>query len=298
MTRKRLLVVLGPTAVGKTALSILLAKKFNTEIVSADSRQFFRELKIGTAKPSEKELLEVPHHFINSHSIETDFNVGKYEQEALEKIEALFKEKDQVILTGGSGLYINAVCDGMDALPPVQEAIREQLNNTYQTQGLAFLCAQLKDLDPQYHSEVDLNNPHRIVRALEVCLSTRQPYSSYRLKTKKERPFSVLKIGLTLPRPLLYQRIDERVDDMIASGLVEEAKSLFPKRHMNPLQTVGYTELFNFFEGHLSREAAISKIKQNTRNYAKRQLTWFNNDKEVHWFEPGDWDGMLALINR
>ena len=298
MTHKRLLVILGPTAVGKTALSILLSKKYNTEIVSADSRQFFKELNIGTAKPSDAERNEVPHHFINSHSIETDFKVGNYEVEALEKINLLFTEKDLVILTGGSGLYINAVCDGIDALPAGDEAIRATLNDTFKTHGLAALVAELKVLDPVYFSQVDLSNPHRIIRALEVCLITGQPYSSFRIKTKKERPFSILKIGLNLPREQLYQRINDRVDAMIASGLVDEAKSLFSKRHLNPLHTVGYTELFNFMEGSLTLEAAIAKIKQNTRNYAKRQLTWFNKDQAVYWFEPGDLDVIMALVEK
>jgi tRNA dimethylallyltransferase len=293
---KTLIVVLGPTAVGKTALSIALAKKYKTEIISADSRQFFKELSIGTAKPSPVELAEVPHHFIGTHSIHENLNIGWYEDAAMACITTLFKTKDMLILTGGSGLYINAVCEGLDALPEGNETLRAELNETLKTKGLSALGAQLKTLDPLYFSQVDPSNPHRIIRALEVCLLTGKPYSSFRIKTKKERPFSILKIGLSLPRENLYQRINTRVDVMLESGLIAEAKSMLADRHCNALQTVGYTELFDFFDGKYTLEEAVTKIKQHTRHYAKRQMTWFKKDETISWFHPEEMDLIIKKI--
>lgn len=294
--KKQLIVVLGPTAVGKTALSIQLAKRYHTEIVSADSRQFFRELVIGTAKPSPDELNEVPHHFINSHSIDEGLNVGRYEEEAIPLINTLFKTRDIVLLTGGSGLYINAVCNGIDDLPEGDETLRNQLNETLKNEGIATLQKQLKTLDPVYYEQVDLSNPHRIIRALEVSIISGKPYSSFRVKKKKERSFHSIKIGLNRPRAELYEQINKRVDTMIASGLIEEAKKLYPKKNVNALQTVGYSELFEYFDGVLTKEEAIEKIKQNTRRYAKRQITWFNKDPEIAWFDPSELDKIVGFI--
>ncbi len=297
MKNKLLLVVVGPTAVGKTATSIGLAKRYNTEIISADSRQFFREISTGTAKPSAEELNEVTHHFINSHSVDEVVNVGSYEEEAIKLIENLFLSKDILILTGGSGLYIDAVCFGIDPLPESNEILREELNQTLSTQGIEALQNQLKELDPEYYTQVDLGNPHRLMRAIEVCILSGKPYSSFRIKKKKERTFEIIKVGLNRQREFLYEQINKRVDNMLADGLVDEARTVYPKKHINALQTVGYSELFDFFDGKISLVQAIERIKQNTRRYAKRQLTWFNKDKEITWFEPDEFEKIIAFIN-
>jgi tRNA dimethylallyltransferase len=295
---KLLLVILGPTAIGKTALSILLAKKYATEIVSADSRQFYKELTIGTAKPSAFELNEIPHHFINSHSIETEVNVGRYEEEAICVLDKLYKTKDVALLTGGSGMYIQAVCEGLDTLPEGDETIRKQLETVLKLNGIIALQKQLKELDPDYFEKVDLFNPHRIMRAIEVCLLSGMPYSSFRTKEKKNRSFNTVKIGLRCDRSTLYERINNRVDNMIADGLIEEAKSLYNHRALNALKTVGYSELFDYFDGVFSKKEAIEKIKQNTRRYAKRQLTWFNKDPNITWFDPSDTLNIYAFIDK
>ncbi len=293
---KRLIVILGPTAVGKTALSIQLAKKYNAEIVSADSRQFFKELNIGTAKPSPDELNEVPHHFINSHSIDEGLNVGRYEEEAIALINTLFQTKDIIFLVGGSGLYINAVCYGIDDLPEGNEILRNELNETFRNKGIIALQEQLKELDAVYYQQADLANPHRIIRALEVSIISGKPYSSFRVRQKKERIFNTIKIGLNRPRTVLYEQINTRVDTMIKEGLIEEAKSLFHKKYINALRTVGYSELFEYFEGTITKKEAVNKIKQNTRHYAKRQITWFRKDAEIEWFDPSELDRIVEFI--
>jgi tRNA dimethylallyltransferase len=282
---KTLLVVAGPTAIGKTAFAIELAKRYYTEIVSADSRQFYREMAIGTAKPSLTELSDAKHHFINSHSIFDTFTAGDYEKEALNLLNQLFIEHDLVVLVGGSGLFIKAVCEGFDEFPDIAPAIRNKLNEEFVANGLAPLQERLKQTDPSYFNTVDCNNPQRVIRALEVIESTGIPYSSFRKANAKERPFNIIKLGLNLSREHLYQRINQRVDNMMTDGLLEEVKQLLPYQHLNPLNTVGYTELFDFLAGKQTLEEAISLIKQNTRRFAKRQLTWFRKDEQIVWLK-------------
>lgn len=293
---KTLLVVTGPTAVGKTALCIRLAQYLNTEIVSADSRQFYREMVIGTAKPTPEELGQAPHHFINSHSITDNYNVGDYEKDALACLEDIFQRKKIAILTGGSGLYIQVVCQGMDAMPEVNPAIRERLMQQSEAEGLANLLEQLKTLDPEYYAQVDQANTHRVIRALEVCLSTGQPFSSFRKQTKAERPFDILKIGLEREREELYERINLRMDLMLEQGLIEEAKALYPYKEHNALQTVGYREIFDYMDGKYDWEEAVRLLKRNSRRYAKRQMTWFRRDEEIQWFSPREMEEMIIWI--
>jgi len=283
---KTLIIVAGPTAAGKTALAIQIAKHYKTEIISADSRQFYREMNIGTAKPSNEELKAVPHHLIDSHSIEDSFSVGDFEKEVIHLLEKLFKTLDQVVLVGGSGLYINAICNGFDNLPIAKEAIRAGLNELLAEKGIGHLQEKLKKADPQYYGEVDINNPQRLIRALEVFETTGNPFSSYRTNTPKKRNFNIIKLGISPTREKLYEQINLRVDQMIERGLFEEVKSLKDFRQLNTLNTVGYSEIFEFFDGKLSREEVIDKIKQNTRRFAKRQLTWFNKSRDMMWFEP------------
>jgi len=282
---KFLLSIIGPTAIGKTRVSITIAKALNTEIISCDSRQFYREMEIGTAVPSAEELAEVKHHFIQHISIFDDYSVGDYEKEALQKIDELFEKYDIVILTGGSGLYQKSVLEGLDAFPKVDESIRRKLNQIYENKGLKPLQHQLKQLDPDYYKVVDLRNPHRLIRALEICIETSKPYSSF-LKSKKadNRNFQSIKIGLQAEREIIYKRIEQRVEQMFDAGLVEEAKKLHPYKHLNALQTVGYKELFAHFEGKISLEETKSEIKKNTRRFAKRQLTWYRKQDDIKWF--------------
>ncbi len=286
--QKTLIVIAGPTAIGKTALAIKVAQHYQTEIISADSRQFFKEMNIGTAKPNAEELAAATHHFVNSHSINQDFNVGTFEKEALTKIEELFKNNDILIMVGGSGLYINAVLYGFDDIPKADENIREKLNQQFQKEGIEALQTQLKDLDPEYFKEVDVNNPQRIIRALEVCLSTGKPFSSFRNAPKKSRDFNTIIIGLETEREILYERINHRVELMMENGLLNEVESLKEYHHLNALKTVGYSEIFNYLNGDWTLEQAIDKIKQNSRNFAKRQLTWFRKNKEMVWFNPSN----------
>lgn len=294
---KTLIVIAGPTAIGKTSVAIKLAQHYNTEIISADSRQFYREMEIGTAKPSPDELNAAKHHFINSHSITDTFNVGDYEKKAIELIGLLFQTRDQLILAGGSGLFINAVLYGLDNLPTAAEGIRNTLNELFLHKGLQHLQEMLKEYDPLYYSEVDINNPHRIIRALEVCISAGKPFSEFRKKSITNRPFSFIKIGLNTNRAILYDNINTRVDKMMDSGLEEEAKRLLPYRNLNPLNTVGYSELFDYFDGKQSLQEAIEIIKQNTRRFAKRQLTWFNKSDDIKWFEPEEFDKIITYLN-
>ncbi|GGG83320.1 tRNA dimethylallyltransferase 1 [Parapedobacter pyrenivorans] len=288
MREKTLICVVGPTAIGKTAVGVRLATHFDTVVLSADSRQLYREMNIGTAKPSKDELAAIQHYFIDSHSITDDYSAGDFERDALKQLEDLFSRHDIVVLVGGSGLFVNAVCQGLDDLPKPLAGVREQLNAAYRRRGLEYLQHLLKQVDPFYYSEVDIHNPQRVIRALEVYESTGVPFSHFRRKQVAKRPFKVLKIGLNMDRECLYQRINARVDAMMEAGLLEEVESLLPYRYKLPLQTVGYAELFDHLDGEYTLPQAVEKIKQHTRRYAKRQLTWFRKDAETKWFEPGD----------
>lgn len=290
---KTLIVVVGPTAIGKTALAIQLAQFYKTEIISADSRQFFKEMDIGTAKPSSEELAATPHHFINSHSVKTLFSVGDFEVEALQLIDQLFTKNNVAIMVGGSGLYIDAVCKGLDELPEIDLNIREQLNQKLATEGIEVIKTQLQELDPAYFAKVDQANPQRMIRGLEVILSSGQKLSSFLTAQKKERPFKIIKIGLNTERSLLYERINHRVDVMMDAGLLDEVKSLLPYRKYNALNTVGYSELFDFIDGKTELSSAVAMIKQNTRRFAKRQLTWFRRDESTAWFEPNQLEEII-----
>ena len=282
---KVLISVVGPTGIGKTTLSIILAKHFKTEIISADSRQFFREMHIGTAAPTHEELVMATHHFIHHKSIEEDYNVGDFEKDAIAKLDELFKTHDVVVMVGGSGLYLDAVTKGLDEFPNIDSSIRKNLNKTLKMEGLEVLQKQLKALDLESYHSIAIDNPHRVIRALEVSLGTGRPYSSFLNKNKVERNFKTITVGLTADRTIIYDRINNRVDNMIEEGLVEEAKTLFPKRHLNALNTVGYKELFNYFIGDWTLDFAISEIKKNSRRFAKRQLTWFRKDESIIWFD-------------
>ncbi len=285
MNNKFLIVVVGPTAIGKTSLSVALARRFKTEIISADSRQFFREMSIGTAAPTPLELSEAPHHFIHHLSIKEDYSVGDFEKEALKKMDELFENHREVIMVGGSGLYVDAVTKGLDHFPEVDPKIRESLNKKLKLEGLAVLQKELQLLDPDYYSEADIQNPHRIIRALEISKGTGKPYSSFRKKENAERFFETIYIGLTADRDQVYYRINRRVDLMMQEGLLEEAKSLYNQRDLNALNTVGYKEIFRYLEGDWSLEKAVEEIKKNSRRFAKRQFTWFKKNKEIHWFD-------------
>ncbi|MDF2436544.1 MAG: miaA [Bacteroidota bacterium] len=297
-TNKFLIVIVGPTAVGKTALGVRLAKQFETEILSVDSRQFFREISIGTAKPSKNEMEGITHHFIDSHSISENYNVGKFETEAIQLLDELFQKKDIVTMVGGSGLYIDAVCKGFDELPEANPEIRKQIDTIYEEQGIVALQLMLKELDPVYHSQVDLSNPQRLSRALEVCLSAGKPYSALREGKIKSRNFNMIKIGLNTSREVLYDKINQRVDQMMRDGLLEEARSVLPFRNANALQTVGYKELFDHLDGKTDLKTAVDLIKQNTRRFAKRQLTWFRRDADIKWFEPEQIEEIVEYIGK
>lgn len=306
MKRKPLLIcVVGPTAIGKTALSISLAKAFSTEIISADSRQFFKEMSIGTAVPSTDELDAVPHHFIHSKSIFDDYSVGDFESEAIDLITLKFNpvEPDQqklstLILVGGSGLYVDAVVKGLDEFPEVPIEIREKLNSDLRVFGITKLQEKLRQVDEAYFSKIDIHNPHRIIRALEIYVATGRPYSSFLNKNSVTRNFETLFIGLTAQRETIYNRINARVDQMIDSGLVDEARALYDDRERNALQTVGYRELFAYFDGIISKEEAVLEIKKNTRRFAKRQQTWFKKNPAIHWFDyQTDHSEIIAFIN-
>jgi tRNA dimethylallyltransferase len=278
-------ILAGPTAVGKTALSIQLAKRFQTEIVSADSRQFFREMDIGAAKPSEFEMQGITHHFIDSHSIKDEYNVGRFEKEVLENLEGLFQKHAVVFVVGGSGLYVKALCEGIDDMPSIPATIRHQLNDEYEQKGIEFLQKEVAESDPGYYEIVDQQNPQRLIRALELFRGTGKNMSFFRArKNKVKRPFNILKIGLERDREDLYDRVNLRMDQMIAEGLFEEAKALYPYKHLNALQTVGYSEIFGYLDGEYDKEEAVRLLKRNSRRYAKRQMTWFKRDSEFVWF--------------
>ena len=302
--KSTLVVVVGPTAVGKTALSIRLAEHFGTQIVSADARQVFRETTIGTAKPTAEEQERVRHHLIDFLSVEQAYNVKQFERDALAVLTDIFRQKPWAIATGGSGLYVKTLCYGIDELPEVSVDVREGLRKRWQTEGLAALVAELARVDPIYHATVDRQNHRRVLRALEVYYSTGTPISAFRSqKPAADRPFRIITIGLTLPRDILYERIERRVDQMIAAGLVEEARALYPWRQQQALRTVGYQELFPVFEGKYPLEEAVRLIKRNTRRYAKRQLTWFRQDPTIHWVDAGEEESELtqrtiALLNQ
>ncbi len=285
MTTTPLLVcVVGPTAIGKTALGIALAKHFSTEIISADSRQFYKEMTVGTAVPSSEELAAVPHHFIQDRSIFEPYNVGAFERDALAKLNELFQDHEIVVMVGGSGLYVDAVVKGLDTFPKVSPEIRQQLNSEFETYGIETLQQELKKKDPEYYKKVAISNHHRVIRALEIIRGTGKPFSSFLNQGAAKRSFNTLYIGLTAERALVYERINQRVAVMIANGLLEEAKELFPHQGLNALQTVGYKELFQYFNGAITKEEAISEIKKNTRRFAKRQGTWFRKNEAITWF--------------
>ncbi|HZK96559.1 MAG TPA: tRNA (adenosine(37)-N6)-dimethylallyltransferase MiaA [Prolixibacteraceae bacterium] len=295
---KTLLILLGPTGVGKTDLSIEIAKYYNTEIISCDSRQIYAEMRIGTAVPDQQTLETVPHHFIRSHSIHDYYNASKFEVEVLERLELLFQSKDVVLMTGGSMMYIDALCKGIDDLPEVDDELRKSLMERMETEGIESLRNELRYHDPVYYNEVDLRNPKRILHALEICLMTGKPYSSYRINLPKKRPFNILKLGLNRDREILYSRINQRVDAMFDEGLEKEALSLIPFRHLNSLNTVGYRELFDYFDGKLTIEEAKEKIKANSRKYARKQLTWFRRDSEIIWFTPDKKNEIIAFADQ
>lgn len=296
MPDKTLIVIVGPTAIGKTSLSVAIAKELNTSVISADSRQFFKEMSIGTAKPNAAEMQNVPHYFIDSHSINEEYNVGKYETEAISLLEKLFKTNDNLILVGGSGLYIDAICKGFDELPEADPKIRIEINSLLESKGIIGLQKLLKQLDPVYYDQVDLQNPQRLSRAIEVCLTTGIPYSTLREGKNKKRNFNIIKIGLNTSREVLYERINQRVDEMIKNGLLEEVKKLQPLKHLNALQTVGYKELFDHFKNETELKSSVELIKQNTRKFAKRQLTWFRKDQEIKWFEPDELENIIDYL--
>ncbi|MBM3168143.1 MAG: tRNA (adenosine(37)-N6)-dimethylallyltransferase MiaA [Bacteroidetes bacterium] len=291
-----LVLVVGPTAVGKSELCLNLAKKFQTEIVSCDSRQFYRELHLGTAKPSPEEMEEVPHHFIDSLSIEDAYDVRKFEQEALLVLERLFASKKVVVMAGGSGLYAQAVVHGLDEVPSSDPQMRKEIITSYEVMGLEWLQSEVERVDPEFFDRVDRNNPQRLMRALEVFRCSGLKFSSFRIKNKVHRPFQTLKIGLDLPREELYHRIDQRMENMLSRGLFEEARSLFDKRHLNALQTLGYTEIFGFLEGKYDKEEMFRLLKRNSRRYAKRQLTWFRKDNQITWFHPSQEEDILHYL--
>jgi len=297
--KKPLLIsIIGPTAAGKTDMAIKLAQHFSTVIVSADSRQFYRELNIGTAKPTNEQLNKVTHYFINSHSINEDYSAGAFGREASELIRKLHKAHQLIIAVGGSTLYLKALWEGFDEMPKAAKGVRESLNEILKKKGISDLLAELKQLDPIYYDEVDRNNGQRVVRALEIIRSTGRPYSSFRLSKKNDLPYQNLKVGLTIDRETLFEKINKRVDVMIDKGLFEEAESLIDYKNHNALQTVGYSEIFGFIEGSYDREEAIRLLKRNSRRYAKRQLTWFNRYEDIHWFRPNRKDEVIRLITQ
>ena len=282
---KYLIVIVGPTAIGKTKLSIELAQHFKSEIISSDSRQFFKEMNIGTAVPDKNELTSAKHHFIQNRSVFEDYNVGQFERDALAKLDQLFKNNDIVIMVGGSGLYVDAVLKGLDYFPTVEPKVRADLNKRLDSEGIESLQKQLHELDIDSYNTIEIENPHRLIRALEICIGTGKPYSFFKKKPKEKRNFTTIKIGLSAEREVLYDRINQRVDLMIQNGLLEEANELLPHKELNALQTVGYRELFSYFDGTTDLEFAISEIKKNTRRFSKRQGTWFRKDTEIKWFD-------------
>lgn len=298
-TNKTLIVIVGPTASGKTDIAVKLAQKLNCPVLSSDSRQFYKEMKIGTARPDADELKGVPHYFLGHKSIHDNYNVVDFEKEALETLKNIYKTNDVAILCGGSGLYINAVCNGFDdALPEADDELREALTKELEEKGIESLQQKLQDLDPEYFQEMDINNPQRLIRAIEVCVKSGKKYSDLRKGQKAERPFRIVKIGLLRDRDELNKRINKRVDEMIDSGLLSEVKLLHKNKDLNALNSVGYKELFQFIDKDIEMEEAVDNIKQNTRQFAKRQMTWFKRDKEIHWFHPADWEAICNFAQK
>jgi tRNA dimethylallyltransferase len=295
---KYLITVVGPTAVGKTPLAIELALKHGAEIISADSRQLYREFGVAVAKPTDEELKAVHHHFVGSVSIHEDYDAAKFGEDALHTIGQLHARQDFVVLCGGSGLYIKSLLEGFDAMPNIPDEVRQRIIDSYESNGIEWLQAEVEAADPDYFEVVDRKNPQRLMRALEVIQAAGLRPSQLRMKKKRNLPFQVIKIGLHLERALLYERIDQRVDEMVAKGLFEEASGLFPFRSLNALQTVGYQEIFGFMEGLYDRNEAIRLLKRNTRRYAKRQMTWFRKDSEIKWFQPDHWNDINQYIEQ
>ncbi|HDO27536.1 MAG TPA: tRNA (adenosine(37)-N6)-dimethylallyltransferase MiaA [Bacteroidetes bacterium] len=295
-TSKNLIVVSGPTASGKTDVAIALAKSLNTEIISADSRQFYREIPIGTTAPDAHQLAEVKHYFVGHLSVKDDYNVSRFENDVLQLLKNLFRTTDAVIMVGGSGLYIDAVCKGIDELPDPDDKLRNRLNELFETKGIEALKKKLQTLDPEYYRQVDLNNPKRLMRAIEVCLQTGKPYSEQRLNRPKKRDFNIIKIGMDVPREVLNEHIGHRTHLMLDKGWLEEARQVYPLRKYNALNTVGYKELFKYFDGEWDLDTATQKIITNTCRYAKRQMTWFRKDTEITWFAPSETDRMIGFI--
>ena len=292
-----LIVLIGPTGVGKTELSLSIAEHFHTSILSSDSRQLYADLKIGTAAPTPEQLARVPHHFVGTLKLTDYYSAAQYEADVMKKLEELFSLNEVVVLTGGSMMYVDAICKGIDDIPTVDKETRELMLQKYAEEGLDHLCAELKLLDPEYYQIVDLKNPKRVIHALEICYMTGKSYTSFRTQSTKKRPFRIIKIGLTREREELYERINRRVDEMLVAGLLEEVKAVYPYKELNSLNTVGYKELFKYLDGEWTLEFAIEKIKQNSRIYSRKQMTWFKRDNEIHWFHPDQKEEIINYIN-
>ena len=293
-----LIVLIGPTGVGKTELSLSIAETYHTSILSADSRQLYADLKIGTAAPTPNQLARVPHYFVGTLQLTDYYSAAQYEADALKKLDELFKAHDVVVLTGGSMMYVDAVCKGIDDIPTVDAETRQLMIERYEQEGLEQLCAELKVLDPEYYAIVDRKNPKRVIHALEICYMTGKTYTSFRTRTCKKRPFNIVKKGLTRDREELYERINHRVDQMMEEGLLEEARKVYPYRHLNSLNTVGYKELFKYFDGEWELPFAIEKIKQNSRIYSRKQMTWFKRDTDIKWFHPDQQEEIMQYIKK
>lgn len=295
--KNTLIVLIGPTGVGKTELSLSIAEHFHTSILSSDSRQLYADLKIGTAAPTPDQLARVPHHFVGTLKLTDYYSAAQYEADVMKKLEELFSLNEVVVLTGGSMMYVDAICKGIDDIPTVDKETRELMLQKYEEEGLEHLCAELKLLDPEYYQIVDLKNPKRVIHALEICYMTGKSYTSFRTQSTKKRPFRIIKIGLTREREELYERINRRVDEMLNAGLLEEVQAVYPYKELNSLNTVGYKELFKYLDGEWTLEFAIEKIKQNSRIYSRKQMTWFKRDNEIHWFHPEQKEGIMNYIN-
>ena len=298
MTAKTLIVLIGPTGVGKTELSLRIAEYFKTSIISSDSRQLYAELKIGTAAPTPEQLKRVPHYFVGTLQLTDYYSAAQYETEVMSVLEQLFQQHHVVLLTGGSMMYIDAVCKGIDDIPTVTPEIRDALYMQFETEGLAPILAELKEADPVHYEEVDRDNYKRVIHAVEICRMTGKPYSSFRTNIKKERPFRIIKVGLNRDRDELCDRINQRVDQMMSEGLLEEARRAYPFRHLNSLNTVGYKELFNYFSGEWTLDLAVEKIKRNSRVYARKQMTWFKRDPEITWFHPDETEAIFTHLSQ
>lgn len=293
---KTLIVIVGPTGVGKTELCLKVAEAFGTVIVNADSRQIFKEIPVGTAAPTIAERRRIRHYFVGNLHIDQYYNASMFENDVIALLDTLFKEKDYVIMSGGSMMYVDAVCNGIDDIPTVDTATRSKVMREYEEKGLGYICGRLEELDPEYYSIVDKRNPKRVIHAVEICLSTGRTYTSFRVNAKKDRPFNIIKVGLTLDREQLYERIDGRVDRMVADGLIQEAEKMYPYRNLNSLNTVGYKELFDYFDGKCTLEEAVFRIKCDTHKYCRKQLTWFKRDKDIHWFSPNNVEEIINYI--